>query len=102
MIWLTSTKKYAYAVGFPIKKKNLKKGDDGELRYMTLTCSHEGRRIDNCTGSLKPQPTVKMGAKLGSLHRQIFMGYGELTRFTSTTIMKLVRQNRGYIDVTEN
>lgn len=38
-------KKYAYAIGFPVKKINWKMGDDGELRYMTchmtLTCSRE-------------------------------------------------------------
>ncbi|XP_022868627.1 protein FAR-RED IMPAIRED RESPONSE 1-like [Olea europaea var. sylvestris] len=56
-------KKYAYAVGFPIKKRNSKKGDDGVLRYLTLTCSHEGRIISNSSSSLKPRPTVKMGCK---------------------------------------
>ncbi|KAL2484592.1 Protein FAR1-RELATED SEQUENCE [Abeliophyllum distichum] len=26
---------YAYKVGFPVKRRNSKKGDDGELRYVT-------------------------------------------------------------------
>ncbi|XP_022866174.1 protein FAR1-RELATED SEQUENCE 5-like, partial [Olea europaea var. sylvestris] len=56
-------KKYAYAVGFPIKKRNSKKGDDGVVRYMTLTCSREGGINNNSSDSLKPQPTVKMGCK---------------------------------------
>ncbi|XP_022880546.1 protein FAR1-RELATED SEQUENCE 6-like [Olea europaea var. sylvestris] len=30
---------------------------------MTLTCSHEGGIISNSSGSLKPQPTVKMGCR---------------------------------------
>ncbi|XP_022861564.1 protein FAR1-RELATED SEQUENCE 5-like, partial [Olea europaea var. sylvestris] len=56
-------KKYAYALGFPIKKRNSKKGNDGVLRYLTLTCSREGGIISNSSGSLKPHPTVKMGCK---------------------------------------
>ncbi|XP_022841930.1 protein FAR1-RELATED SEQUENCE 5-like [Olea europaea var. sylvestris] len=56
-------KKYAYVVGFPVKKRNSKKGDDEVVRYMTLTCSHEGGINSNSSGSLKPQPTVKMGCK---------------------------------------
>ncbi|XP_022859837.1 protein FAR1-RELATED SEQUENCE 5-like [Olea europaea var. sylvestris] len=62
-ICITSTKKYAYAVGFPVKKRNSKKGEDGVLRYLTLTCSREGRLNGNTSSSLKPQPTVKMGCK---------------------------------------
>lgn len=30
-------KSYAYEVGFPIRKRNSKKGDDGLVRYVTLT-----------------------------------------------------------------
>ncbi|XP_022877014.1 protein FAR1-RELATED SEQUENCE 5-like [Olea europaea var. sylvestris] len=56
-------KKYAYAVGFSVKKRNSKKGDGGVVRYMTLTCSREGGIISNSSGSLKPQLTVKMGCK---------------------------------------
>ncbi|XP_022889102.1 protein FAR1-RELATED SEQUENCE 6-like [Olea europaea var. sylvestris] len=56
-------KKYAYAVGFPVKKRNSKKGEDGVLRYLTLTCSREGRLNGNTSSSVKPQPTVKMGCK---------------------------------------
>ncbi|XP_022899528.1 protein FAR-RED IMPAIRED RESPONSE 1-like [Olea europaea var. sylvestris] len=56
-------KRYAYAVGFPVRKRNSKKGDDGVLRFLTLTCSREGGKVGNSSGSLKPQPTVKMGCK---------------------------------------
>ncbi|XP_022846232.1 protein FAR1-RELATED SEQUENCE 4-like [Olea europaea var. sylvestris] len=56
-------KKYTCAVGFPIKKINSKKLYDEILRYLTLTCSREGRIISYSSGSLKPRPTVKMGCK---------------------------------------
>ncbi|XP_022883224.1 protein FAR-RED IMPAIRED RESPONSE 1-like [Olea europaea var. sylvestris] len=56
-------KKYSYAIGFSIKKRNSKKGNDGELRYVTFTCSREGQRIGNSSGSFKPQPTIQMGHK---------------------------------------
>lgn len=35
-------KKYAYNVGFPVKKRNSKKDDAGVLCYVTLTCSYKG------------------------------------------------------------
>ncbi|XP_022876790.1 protein FAR-RED IMPAIRED RESPONSE 1-like [Olea europaea var. sylvestris] len=56
-------KKYAYTVGFPVKKRNSKKGEDGVLRYLTLTCSREGGSVGNSSGSLKPYPIVKLGCK---------------------------------------
>ncbi|XP_022845345.1 protein FAR1-RELATED SEQUENCE 5-like [Olea europaea var. sylvestris] len=56
-------KKYAYGVGFPVKKRNSKKGDDGAMRYVTLTCGREGRRIGKTSGSLRPQPTIQMDCK---------------------------------------
>ncbi|XP_022875716.1 protein FAR-RED IMPAIRED RESPONSE 1-like [Olea europaea var. sylvestris] len=40
-------------VGFPVRKRNSKKEDDGVVRYMTLTCSREGRRISNTNVSSK-------------------------------------------------
>ncbi|XP_022888418.1 protein FAR-RED IMPAIRED RESPONSE 1-like isoform X1 [Olea europaea var. sylvestris] len=56
-------KRYAYDVGFPVKKRNSKRGDDGTLRYVTFTCSHEGRRSSNTGRSLKPQPTIQTDCK---------------------------------------
>ncbi|KAL2533589.1 Protein FAR1-RELATED SEQUENCE [Abeliophyllum distichum] len=32
-------KRYAYCIGFPVRKRNSKKGDDEIVRYLTLTCS---------------------------------------------------------------
>ncbi|XP_022854679.1 protein FAR1-RELATED SEQUENCE 5-like [Olea europaea var. sylvestris] len=51
-------KRYAYNVGFPVRKRNSKKGDDGVVRYVTFTCSHEGRRSIK-----KPQATIPTGCK---------------------------------------
>ncbi|KAL2531530.1 Protein FAR1-RELATED SEQUENCE 1 [Abeliophyllum distichum] len=56
-------KRYAYLVGFPIRKRNSRKGDDGIVRYVTLTCSREGRRSSTTSTSLKPQPTSQTGCK---------------------------------------
>ncbi|XP_022859604.1 protein FAR1-RELATED SEQUENCE 5-like [Olea europaea var. sylvestris] len=56
-------KRYAYAVGFPIRKRNSKKGEDGVMRYVTFTCSHEGRRSYATGGSLKSQPTSQIDCK---------------------------------------
>ncbi|CAA2970434.1 Hypothetical predicted protein [Olea europaea subsp. europaea] len=56
-------KRYAYAVGFPFRKRNSKKGDDGIMRYMTFTCNREGRRNYATGGSLKPQPTSQTDCK---------------------------------------
>ncbi|XP_022861207.1 protein FAR1-RELATED SEQUENCE 5-like [Olea europaea var. sylvestris] len=56
-------KNYAYRVGFPVRKRNSKKGDDGVLRYVTFTCSREGHRISASSSSLKPRPTIQTGCK---------------------------------------
>ncbi|XP_022883667.1 protein FAR1-RELATED SEQUENCE 5-like [Olea europaea var. sylvestris] len=56
-------KRYAYDVGFPVRKRNSKKGDDGLLKYATFTCSHEGRRPSNASGSLNPQPISQTDCK---------------------------------------
>ncbi|XP_052169880.1 protein FAR1-RELATED SEQUENCE 4-like isoform X2 [Diospyros lotus] len=54
-------KTYAYNVGFPVRKRNSKKNDDGSLKYVTFACSREGRRTSDTSSSLKPQPTIKSG-----------------------------------------
>ncbi|XP_022893839.1 protein FAR1-RELATED SEQUENCE 5-like [Olea europaea var. sylvestris] len=56
-------KRYAYDIGFPVRKRNSKRGEDGVLRYVTFTCSREGRRSTNVVGSLKPQPTIQTDCK---------------------------------------
>ncbi|CAA3020519.1 Hypothetical predicted protein [Olea europaea subsp. europaea] len=56
-------KKYAYNVGFPVRKRNSRRGDDGVVRYITLTCCRESHRSSNTSSSLKPQPTIQTGCK---------------------------------------
>ncbi|CAA2999021.1 uncharacterized protein LOC111375578 [Olea europaea var. sylvestris] len=36
-------KKYAYQVGFPVRKRNTKRGDDGMVQYVSFTCSRESQ-----------------------------------------------------------
>ncbi|XP_022856728.1 protein FAR1-RELATED SEQUENCE 5-like [Olea europaea var. sylvestris] len=56
-------KKYAYEIGFPIRKRNSKKGDDMVVRYVSFTCSREGRRKTNRSTSLNPPPTIEIGCR---------------------------------------
>lgn len=46
-------KRHAYVVGFPVQKRNSRKGDDGVMRYVTFTCNHEGQRNYATVGLLK-------------------------------------------------
>ncbi|XP_022861746.1 uncharacterized protein LOC111382106 [Olea europaea var. sylvestris] len=57
-------KHYAYQIGFPVRKRNSKKGDDRVVRYVTLTCNREGRRTSGTTTVLKPQATMQTGCKV--------------------------------------
>ncbi|XP_022855392.1 protein FAR1-RELATED SEQUENCE 5-like [Olea europaea var. sylvestris] len=56
-------KRYAYDVGFPVRRRNSKKGDDELLKYVTLTYSREGQRTTNASGSLNPQPISQTNCK---------------------------------------
>lgn len=56
-------KKYAYQLGFPVRKRNSKKGDDGIVCYVTFTCSRGDRQASSLSSYLKPQPTIKIGCK---------------------------------------
>ncbi|XP_022889130.1 protein FAR1-RELATED SEQUENCE 5-like [Olea europaea var. sylvestris] len=56
-------KRYAYHTSFPVRKRNSKKGDDGVLRYVTFTCSREGRRSSNASDSTKPKPISQTDCK---------------------------------------
>ncbi|XP_052195759.1 protein FAR1-RELATED SEQUENCE 5-like [Diospyros lotus] len=56
-------KGYAYHVGFPVRKRNSKKGDDGVVRYVTYACSREGKRTSKASTPLKPQLTIQLGCK---------------------------------------
>ncbi|XP_022889209.1 protein FAR-RED IMPAIRED RESPONSE 1-like [Olea europaea var. sylvestris] len=50
-------------VGFPIRRRNSKKGDDGKMKYVTLTCGREGRKPTSTSGSSKRQPTIQIDYK---------------------------------------
>jgi len=52
-------KTYAYSVGFPIRRRSSRKGDDGLLKYVTFACSRKGRRSSVTSSSLKPQATIQ-------------------------------------------
>ncbi|XP_022896508.1 protein FAR1-RELATED SEQUENCE 5-like [Olea europaea var. sylvestris] len=56
-------KHYTYQIGFPVRKRNSKKGEDGVVCYVTFTCSQEGRRTSGTTIVLKPQPTMQTWCK---------------------------------------
>ncbi|GER52396.1 FAR1-related protein [Striga asiatica] len=56
-------KQYAYSVGFPAKKRNSRKDDDGVLHYVTFTCSREGQRMSGTRGTLRSQPTTQTDCK---------------------------------------
>ncbi|XP_052209231.1 protein FAR1-RELATED SEQUENCE 5-like [Diospyros lotus] len=52
-------KTYVYSVGFPVRKRSSRKDDDGLLKYVTFSCSQEGRRTGDTSNSLRPQPTIQ-------------------------------------------
>lgn len=56
-------KRYAYEVGFPVRKRNLKKGDDVNSKYVAFTCRREGRRSYGTSNSLKQQQTSQTDCK---------------------------------------
>ncbi|XP_022883701.1 protein FAR1-RELATED SEQUENCE 5-like [Olea europaea var. sylvestris] len=56
--------RYAYTVGFLVRKRSSMRDDDSVLRYVTLTSSREERRTGNTNTSLKPQPTIQTGCKV--------------------------------------
>lgn len=56
-------KVYAYQFSFSVRERNLKKGDDGVVHYITFTCSQEGHRTSGTSSCLKPQPTMRLSVK---------------------------------------
>ncbi|CAI9784926.1 unnamed protein product [Fraxinus pennsylvanica] len=92
-------KNYAYQVGFLVRKRNSKKGDDGIVRYITFTCSREGLRNSGTNAVLKPQPTIQIGSKARLTTCSELDGIWCITRFMWSTIIEQAHQNHGYIDV---
>lgn len=56
-------KKYAYRVGFPIRRRSSRKGKNGVIRNVAFTCGREGNRSRGATTSLKPSATSQTGCK---------------------------------------
>ncbi|XP_022876715.1 protein FAR1-RELATED SEQUENCE 5-like [Olea europaea var. sylvestris] len=93
--------RYAYTVGFPVRKRSSSKDDDGVLRYVTFTCSREGRRSGNTSISLKPHPTIQTGCKARISASLDIHGYWKINMVhldhnhkTSPTKSRLYRCNR--------
>ncbi|CAA2953787.1 Hypothetical predicted protein [Olea europaea subsp. europaea] len=57
-------KNYVYQVGFPVRKRNSKKGEDGVVRYVTFTCSQEAHRTSGSNAVMKPQPKMQTSCKV--------------------------------------
>ncbi|XP_022880667.1 protein FAR-RED IMPAIRED RESPONSE 1-like [Olea europaea var. sylvestris] len=93
--------RYAYVVGFSIRKRSSTKDDDGVLRYITFTCSREGRRSNNTSKTMKPQPTIQTGCKAKIFTSFDIHGYWKINTVhldhnhkTSPTKSRLYRCNR--------
>ncbi|CAA2975188.1 Hypothetical predicted protein [Olea europaea subsp. europaea] len=95
-------KKYVYDVGFSVRRRNSKKGEEGIVRYVTLTCSCEGRRSYNTSASLRPQPTIQVGYKARLTASADIFGIWKICTIDSSTIIKQVRRNLGCIDAIKN
>ncbi|KAI5348707.1 hypothetical protein L3X38_001594 [Prunus dulcis] len=52
-------KNYGKEKGFEVSKRTSRKGDDGELKYLTLACSRSGKSKCNSRNSLKLHPITK-------------------------------------------
>ncbi|XP_040999632.1 protein FAR1-RELATED SEQUENCE 5-like [Juglans microcarpa x Juglans regia] len=63
---------YAKHVGFGVTKQSSKIGNNGKIRYFTLTCVHQGTSVSTTSNILKPRPMehneckAKIKAILGS------------------------------------
>src|SRR4051812_46121340 len=51
-------KNYAKAKGFGVTRRSSNRGDNGELKYLTLCCSRHGKSESNSRNVLKPNPTA--------------------------------------------
>ncbi|SPT20321.1 unnamed protein product [Triticum aestivum] len=55
--------KYAKAKGFGVTRRSSHSDDNGQLRYLTLSCSRYGKTQSNSRNMLKPNPTAGIGCK---------------------------------------
>ncbi|VFQ61693.1 unnamed protein product [Cuscuta campestris] len=54
---------YAKGMGFPIKKRSLRRGCHGTIRSITISCGREGNRVSRSKNCLKPQARSNCGCK---------------------------------------
>ena len=53
--------KYAKAKGFGVTRRSSNSDDNGQLRYLTLSCSRHGKTQSNSRNMLKPNPSAGLG-----------------------------------------
>ena len=60
-------KAYGQQEGFLVMRRSCKKGDDGNMRYVTFICGRNGKSKCKSHHVLRPQPNQKIGcnAKIG-------------------------------------
>ncbi|CAL9007765.1 unnamed protein product [Prunus brigantina] len=56
-------REYGKQLGFPVRKRTSQKGDEGELKYVTISCGREGKYKSKSSNVLKPHPSIKTGCK---------------------------------------
>jgi len=95
-------KRYAYHVGFPVKRRNSKKGDNGVLQYVGYACSREGKRNIKPSTSLNPQPTIQLGCKARMTVCSDVLGIWRISTVHLEHNHKISQPNLGYIDATDN
>ncbi|GER36194.1 FAR1-related sequence 2 [Striga asiatica] len=87
--------KYAYAAGFPVRRRSSSKDDDGILRYVTFTCSREGRKHSSTGTCMKPQPISNTGCKARISASLDIHGYWKINNRSSNRVYR-----KGYCDLT--
>ncbi|XP_037410250.1 protein FAR1-RELATED SEQUENCE 6-like [Triticum dicoccoides] len=55
--------KYAKAKGFGVTRRSSHSDDNGQLKYLTLSCSRYGKTQSKSRNMLKPNPTAGIGCK---------------------------------------
>ncbi|XP_031261155.1 protein FAR-RED IMPAIRED RESPONSE 1-like [Pistacia vera] len=56
-------KNYGNKMGFEVIVRTSKKGDDGEVRFATVTCSRSGKSSNNSRNAFKMHPVTKTDCK---------------------------------------
>ncbi|XP_024164135.1 protein FAR-RED IMPAIRED RESPONSE 1-like [Rosa chinensis] len=57
-------RKYGKQLGFPVRKRTSRKGDDGNTKYITISCGRAGKFKSKSSISLKSHPSVKTDCKV--------------------------------------